>query len=386
MGTHPIFESDFDCLTAFKMTLESTVICVDNSEYCRNGDYAPTRLLAQRDAINMVARAKLRQNAENTCALLTMANNGLAATLTNDQGKLHSVLSRVEPGGEIKFGAGIRIAQLSLKHRMNKHHKQRIILFICSPIDDEQKDIIKIAKKLKKEKVNIDIVSFGEDEENQEKLSQFINTLNGAEGNSSHLVSIPAGTSLSDALRKSPIIDGGDGGAASAGGFDMDADAAADPELAMALRISLEEQRARQQQSGADNNETKDNNQAQPMDQDQQMLQDALLMSMGGGAEAMGGGASMGGAEADLGAMTEEEQIAYAIQMSMAESAAPSDPTTPAAQPEPMEDDSSQLVTDPEFLQTVLQNLPGVDPNSEAVKEALGESKKNEDDKKKDDK
>ena len=48
--------------------------------------------------------------------------------------------------------------------------------------------------------------------------------------------------------------------------------------------------------------------------------------------------------------------------------------------------DSSQLVTDPEFLQTVLQNLPGVDPNSEAVKEALGESKKNEDDKKKDDK
>ena len=38
------------------MTLESTVICVDNSEYCRNGDYAPTRLLAQRDAINMVAR------------------------------------------------------------------------------------------------------------------------------------------------------------------------------------------------------------------------------------------------------------------------------------------------------------------------------------------
>merc|ERR1711914_46963 len=251
MGTHPIFESDFDCLTDEKMTLESTVICVDNSEYCRNGDHAPTRLLAQRDAINMVARAKLRQNAENTCALLTMANNGLAATLTNDQGKLHSVLSRVEPGGEIKFG-----------------------LFICSPIDDEQKDIIKIAKKLKKEKVNIDIVSFGEDEENQEKLSQFINTLNGAEGNSSHLVSIPAGTSLSDALRKSPIIDGGDGGAASAGGFDMDADAAADPELAMALRISLEEQRARQQQSGADNNETKeDNNQAQPMDQDQQMLQ-----------------------------------------------------------------------------------------------------------------
>merc|ERR1712106_412963 len=193
MGTHPIFESDFDCLTVkiLKMTLESTVICVDNSEYCRNGDYAPTRLLAQRDAINMVARSKLKQNAENTCALLTMANNGLAATLTSDSAKLHSVLSRVEPGGEMKFGSAVRIAQLSLKHRMNKHHKQRIIMFICSPIDDEEKDVVKIAKKLKKEKVNIDIISFGEDESNNEKLAVFVNTLNGADGSSSHLVSIP---------------------------------------------------------------------------------------------------------------------------------------------------------------------------------------------------
>merc|ERR1711990_31239 len=377
MGTHPIFESDFDCLTAFKMTLESTVICVDNSEYCRNGDYAPTRLLAQRDAINMVARAKLRQNAENTCALLTMANNGLAATLTNDQGKLHSVLARVEPGGEIKFGPAVRIAQLSLKHRMNKHHKQRIILFICSPIEDEQKDIIKIAKKLKKEKVNIDIISFGEDEDNQEKLTQFINTLNGAEGNSSHLVSIPAGTSLSDALRQSPIVDGGDGGAASAGGaFDIDADAANDPELAMALRISLEEQRARQQQGTSNDENNEEQPAAQPMDDDQAMLQNALMMSMdGGGASSAGGAApaTAGGADADLSAMTEEEQIAYAIQMSMADSA-------PAAEPESMEDDS-QLVTDPAFLQSVLQNLPGVDPNSDAVKEAL---KKEDEDQEKD--
>ena len=62
------------------------------------------------------------------------------------------------------------------------------------------------------------------------------------------MVSIPANTSLSDALRKSPIIDDGasGGGAGFGGGFEIDE--AADPELAMALRISLEEQRARQQQ------------------------------------------------------------------------------------------------------------------------------------------
>ena len=75
------------------------------------------------------------------------------------------------------------------------------------------------------------------------KTSHFFNLLF-----SSHLVSIPANTSLSDALRKSPIIDDGatGGGAGFGGGFEIDE--AADPELAMALRISLEEQRARQQQ------------------------------------------------------------------------------------------------------------------------------------------
>jgi len=372
------------------MTLESTVICVDNSEYCRNGDYAPTRLLAQRDAINMVARAKLKKNVENSCALLTMANNGLAATLTNDQGKLHSVLSRVEPGGEVKFGSAVRIAQLSLKHRMNKHHKQRIVLFICSPINDDEKDVVKIAKKLKKEKVNIDIVSFGEDEVNKEKLTNFVNTLNGAEGSGSHLVSIPAGTSLSDALRQSPIIDGGDGaggvgGMGGAGGFEMDE--AADPELAMALRISLEEQRARLEQTSttpdAGAEATPDAGAApQPIDQDQQMLQDALLLSMGGGPTAAAPAPAPMEADApgdDISAMTEEEQIALAIQMSMAESAEPEAATSDAT---PMEDDS-QLVTDPAFLQSVLRNLPGVDPESEAVQEALGKkSEKKEDDKK----
>ena len=99
---------------------------------------------------------------------------------------------------------------------------------------------------------------------------------------SSHLDSIPVGTSLSDALQKSLIIDVGDDDAASTG-FDMDDDAAADPELAMTLRISLEEHHARQQQSGTDNNETKqDNNQVRPMDQDQHSLEGLCFNLFGG--------------------------------------------------------------------------------------------------------
>ena len=63
-----------------------------------------------------------------------------------------------------------------------------------------------MAKKLKKEKVNIDVVSFGEDEDNTDILNKFISTINGKEGTGSHLVTIPPGPHLSDALVSSPIV------------------------------------------------------------------------------------------------------------------------------------------------------------------------------------
>ena len=46
---------------------------VDNSDWMRNGDFIPTRLDAQSDAVNMICRAKLRQNPENTVGLMSLA-------------------------------------------------------------------------------------------------------------------------------------------------------------------------------------------------------------------------------------------------------------------------------------------------------------------------
>ena len=40
----------------------------------------------------------------------------------------------------------------------------RIVAFIGSPVEADEKELMRIAKKLKKEKVNLDIVSFGEDQ------------------------------------------------------------------------------------------------------------------------------------------------------------------------------------------------------------------------------
>lgn len=349
------------------MGLESTVICVDNSEYCRNGDFLPTRLQSQVESVGLITRSKQRINAENSCGILTMSNNQMLMTLTCDQHKLGGIGNRLKVEGECRFIQAVRVAQLALKHRMNKHHRQRIVIFCCSPIDDDEKELIKIAKKLKKEKVSCDIISFGEDESNQSKFSQFIETINGKDGTNSHLVRIAAGTQLSDAVRQSAIVDDGSGGGGAGGADPMEE---MDPELAMALRISLEEQRARTQQgTGGEGNQNSDEA-AQPMDEDQQMLQQALSMSMPGASATTDEAAAE---VVDLGAMTEEEQIAYALQMSMADQN-----PEPMEEEAPADDESSQLVTDPAFLQSVLESLPDVDLNSEAVRQALGQAPKDD--------
>lgn len=70
---------------------------------------------------------------------------------------------------------------------------------------------------------------------NTEKLTAFINTLNGKEGAGSHLVTVPPGPSLADALLSSPIL-AGEGAAMlglGASDFEFGVDPSADPELAL---------------------------------------------------------------------------------------------------------------------------------------------------------
>lgn len=42
-------------------------------------------------------------------------------------------------------------------------------------------------------------------------------------------------------------------------------------------------------------------------------------------------------------------------------------------------EDYSEVMNDPAFLQSVLENLPGVDPQSEAVRQAVGSLNKDKD-------
>ncbi|KAL3646041.1 proteasome regulatory particle base subunit rpn10 [Castilleja foliolosa] len=64
------------------MVLEATMICIDNSEWMRNGDYSPTRYQAQSDAVSLICGAKTQSNPENTVGVLTMAGKGARVLVT----------------------------------------------------------------------------------------------------------------------------------------------------------------------------------------------------------------------------------------------------------------------------------------------------------------
>jgi 26S proteasome regulatory subunit N10 len=133
----------------------------------------------------------------------------------------------------------------------------RIIAFVGSPLEGiDQTELVRLAKRLKKEKVNVDVVSFGEEKGNQDVLNAFIDALNGKDGTASHLVVVPPGPNLTDALVASPILQSEDGAPVpgmGGGAYDFGMDGE-DPELALALRVSMEEQRARQEAEARANN------------------------------------------------------------------------------------------------------------------------------------
>lgn len=97
---------------------------------------------------------------------------------------------------------------MALKHRQNKSQKQRIIIFNCSPVEEDEKNLVKLAKKMKKTNISIDIVAFGElSDDTLKKLRAFNENSQSAEG--SHLAEVqPSGNLLSDSLVTTPILGG----------------------------------------------------------------------------------------------------------------------------------------------------------------------------------
>ncbi|TYZ68161.1 hypothetical protein PybrP1_005112 [[Pythium] brassicae (nom. inval.)] len=351
------------------MVLEATMICLDNSEWMRNGDYIPSRLEAQHDAANLLCGTKTQSNPESTVGVLTMAGKSVQvlASPTENMGTLLNAVHSVKIGGELKLSNALQVAQLALKHRRTKTGGQRVVVFVGSPIVEDDRTLVKIGKLLKKNNIAVDVVSMGEVDANAAKLQVFVDAANS--NSNSHLVTVPAGVLPSDVLVSSPVLHGDDspmvtsgGGAAAGAGGDAFAeyggiDPSLDPELALALRVSMEEERARQEAA------------------QKRAAEEAAA------AEAPAAAAT---AEAAIPASPVPVPAATEAPTQQPEVGAPAvaagvPPPAPAATPAPA---SNLPFMDPTFVNSLLSGLPGVDPNDPKIQAAMAQMNKKSDESK----
>jgi 26S proteasome regulatory subunit N10 len=202
------------------MPLEATMVVIDNSEYMRNGDYVPTRFDAQADAVSAAVQAKLDANAENTVGLLTCAGTGCArdprarrpyvtsdthssaevlVTHTKELGQILSAVhgARAKLGGAADLSTALAVAQLALKHRQNKMLRQRVLLFAGSPLPAgaDERALARLARRLKKNNVAVDVVAFGDALEDAPRaaLAAFVEAVNSSDNS---CASAPSSSSL----------------------------------------------------------------------------------------------------------------------------------------------------------------------------------------------
>jgi len=293
------------------MPLEAVVVCMDCSEYMRNGDYAPTRFDSQKETCDMIWTTKFNNHPETAVGLLTMGLCGKAQVVkscTTELGQLQSTMAKCAIKGETDILVALHTAQLALKHRANKNAAQRIVLFVGSPINVAKKKLVQAGKKLKKNKVSVDVINFGEVQANRELLEEFHKAVK--QSDSCNLVHVNRGEKLAQRVGQSAILRVPVEQQApvvvpnNAAGLDG-IDANQDPELAMAIRMSLEESKAREERQAAQvapaNPETIPENEEAPQpakesasieeneedddddeddDDEDEMLKQALLMSL----------------------------------------------------------------------------------------------------------
>lgn len=217
------------------------MVLLDNSLFVRNGDAIPSRFQAELEGVTSVVNFKTNDNPETSVGLMYMAGKGrqILTTPTNDPAQIFAHYSKIPVQDFIGLSRSIQIAKLTMKHRVNKNQHERLIIFIASAIRDNPEDLYVLARNLRRDAIAVDLVNIC-CPENTLILQNFYEIVNVE--NESHFINFTGGISrLNDVLKEGGILGGGVAGEA---GFGEDMD----PEMEMVIRISLEEERKRQEE------------------------------------------------------------------------------------------------------------------------------------------
>lgn len=267
--------------------------------------------------------------------------------------------------------------QLALKHRINKRLEQRVICFVGSPVSETPEELTSLGTRMKKNKVAIDIVSFGEVAENEVKLQALVNAANS--GDNSHYTGVATKpyVNLMDELTGSAVF----GASMAMAGSAMDDD------LETAIRLSLAEQGGGAAAGGAAAGGAAPRNQMAVDDVDDEMAA-AIRMSMAGAAPEPG---TENNNQAGAGAGDIDEDLELAIQLSMQDNMDVDEPApTPAAEEPKKKEEETAAPKEEESTGATMQSLMesiGVDPNDPNFQQLMADlDKEKESEEKRDDK
>ena len=274
------------------MVLEASLLCLYNSDWTRNGDYFPSRFRIQVEAANFIIENRCDANPENSIGIMTMAGKRveMVTTLTNDESRLLGSINNINLNGESDLISALNIAILCLKHRINKNQKQRIILFVGSPVKATKENLVQIGKKLRKYNVAVDIISFGNVEENKESLNTLLNEVNNS--NNSSILEVEIGSNIVDALFTSSIIGANNVEQDNVGGQGANPQGNQQPmqlsqferDMNLALQMSLEEAKKNENKGGtatpSNINAAAEKNKTLEEIEEEQELENARLLSI----------------------------------------------------------------------------------------------------------
>ncbi|KAL6928885.1 hypothetical protein ACO0SA_002215 [Hanseniaspora valbyensis] len=231
-------------------------IIIDNSEYSRNGDFQPNRYQQEIDCSDYFVR-NLKNSSGNAHTAIIAGAGDTPYVVLADAETSAIYHKQLYIKGKLNILTSIEISLLT--------SPEEIILFHCSPITDTLKQdpeyknkLIKLLKKLKKNNITLEVINFGEIDANTELWESIIQETGDAGSDSIKLMNfMPEGGNLLweqiNDYKQRLIFNGEEGGAnefMEFGGIDP----SMDPELAMALRMSLEEEQQRQARLREDNN------------------------------------------------------------------------------------------------------------------------------------
>ncbi|KAF7683813.1 26S proteasome non-ATPase regulatory subunit 4 [Astathelohania contejeani] len=214
--------------------VEATVIVLDNSRYMQNQDYLPNRYTLQMESIKSIIFSKFDENNENVLGIVPTAQPAPNyITPTREKNHINLFISKLELNQNSPLDKILYLAIQSLSHRSQPN--KRLIIFLGSPIgNDENTDIIlsKIIDQIitiTNRGVIVNMILFAEAMVYYEWLQTEIDNPN------FNIVAINPDDNFYGIV--SGIV----------GGITGEEDFEDDPELMMALKLSLEESQKNKQ-------------------------------------------------------------------------------------------------------------------------------------------